>query len=141
MKLTETNGSWHIQFDDGRITYIHIDFRLALDIIDASGNASITIETPCRLKRAEGEVWLTPSESPSLAPILPLFNAKVIGVAVQKTGQLKVEFGDGCTLEVGPDDSYEAWQLGCSPIDVMLVCSPGGNVSFFEQAEHPTKGT
>jgi len=141
MKLTEQDKSWNLDFDEGRVTYIHIDFRLALDFADASGNASITIETPCRLKGADGEVLLRPSEPSSLAPILPVFNARVIGVAVQKTGQLKVEFGDGRTLEVDPDDAYEAWHLGCPPIDVMFICTPGGNVSFFQQAEHPTKGT
>jgi len=140
MQLTDEEFQWVLKFTDGRVNYIHIDFRLSLDLVDASGKASLTIETPCRLKGAGGEVPLTPSEPSSLAPILPLFNAKVIGVGMQKTGQLKVEFGDGHTLEVDPDDSYEAWQLGCSS-GSMLVCSPGGKVSFFQQTERPTKAT
>jgi hypothetical protein len=140
MKMTDGDNGWTLRFTDGRLNYIHIDFRLALDLVDASGTTSLTIETPCRLKWAVGEASLTPSESSSLAPILPLFNAKVIAIAIQKTGQLTVEFGDGHILEVDPDDSYEAWQLGCSS-GFMLVCSPGGKVSFFQQTGRSAKAT
>jgi hypothetical protein len=133
MELRDEKDGWHLSLKDGLVQLIQIDFRLGLVLSDTSGKAQLYIETPCRLKGAGGEVPLTPSESPSLAPILPLFNAKVIGVAIRKTGQLKVEFGDGQSLDVDPDDSYEAWQLGCSSIGSLLVCSPGGMVCFFQQ--------
>lgn len=133
--MTKKDG-WYLSLQDGLVQLIQIDFRLGLFLSDTSGKAQLYIETPCRIKRADGEVLLTPSESSSLVPILPFFNAKVIGVAIRKTGQLEVEFGNGHSLEVHPDDSYEAWQLGCSSIGSMFVCSPGGEVSLFQQPEH-----
>lgn len=101
-----------------------------------SGTANLTIETPFRLRSFDADVLLTPDDSSSLGPVLPLFNAKVVGLAIRKTGQLKVEFGDGCSLEVCPDESYEAWQLGSS-IGFMLVCSPYGTVSLFREGNPP----
>lgn len=140
MELKEEKDRWVFHFVDGRVTYIHVDFRLTLDLVDGSTKASLTIETPCRLKGPNGDVTLTPSEPSSLAPILPLFNAKVIAAVIEKTGHLKVELEGGRFMEVDPDDSYEAWQIGCS-IGFMLVCSPGGSVSFFRDAKPPAKAT
>jgi hypothetical protein len=74
---------------------------------------------------------LTPAESSRLAPILPFFNSKVIGICIRKTEQLKVEFRDGQILEVDPRDLCEAWELGCSTIGLLLVCSPGARCPSF----------
>lgn len=85
------------------------------------------------------ECLLIPEEPASLAPILPLFNAKVIGIRIRKAGKLKVDFGNDLLLEVNPHEKYEAWQLGCSSIGLLLVCSPGGPVSVFRQPNRPGK--
>lgn len=134
MMLKDDENGWYLLLQDGLVQLIQIDFRLGLFLSDTSGKAQLYIETPCLLSGPGGDVSLTPSQPSSLAPILPLFNAKVLGVSVQKTGKLKVEFADGFILEVGPDGRYEAWQLGCSPpVECMFVCGPGGSVSLFKQ--------
>lgn len=138
MELQDQKDHWHLAFQAGLLQLIQIDFRLGLFLSDASGKAQLFVETPCRLKGPSIDVILDPAKSPSLAPILPLFNAEVIAIAARKTGKLEVRFGGGHTLEVDPHDTYEAWQLGCST-GVMLVCSPGGKVSFFQQTEQPAK--
>jgi hypothetical protein len=130
LDLLSDNGGWQLVLHDGYVQLIHIDFRLGLFLADASGDAKLCIGSPCRLKGEDSDVLLNPEESSSLAPALPLFNAKVIGLSIQQTGHLKVQFGDGRLLEVNPDDAYEAWELGCS-IGFMLVCCPGGGVAFF----------
>ena len=140
MELIESNDGWLLRFDEGRVNYIHIDFRLALDFVDGTETSLVTIETTCRLKGPDVDVPITPAESSSLAPVLPLFNANVAGIAIGKTGYLKVEFGDGRALEVAPDNSYEAWQLGCS-LGFMMVCSPGGPVSLFRDNKRPGRFT
>jgi len=113
---------------------IHIDFQLKLDLIDSSGTTNLTIEAQFHLKKANLDMVLTPGETASLAPILPLYNAKVIGVIIDKTGKIIVEFENGYLLEVTPDEKYEAWQIGC-PIGsgVLLVCAPGGEVALFRK--------
>ncbi len=129
MEFKEENG-WYLKLHGGSVQLIQIDFRLGLFLSDSAHEAKIFIGTKCKLQRLGEEIFLTPSEPSSLAPILPFFNFKVIGISIQKTGQLKVEFGDEHTLEVSPDDCYEAWELGCS-VGLMMVCSPGGKVSLF----------
>jgi hypothetical protein len=96
MELREAPDGWLLELQDGLVQLIQIDFRLGLSFADASGNAQLYVETPCRLKGPgpDTDVLLTPGEPSSLAPVLPLFNAKVTGVAIRTTGQLKVQFRD-----------------------------------------------
>lgn len=138
MNFKEEINGWYLTLDDGLVQLIQIDFRLGLFLFDASDEAKLYVGQPCRLQNPDGEVPLIPGEPSSLAPILPFFNAKVVGIAIQKTGQLKVEFGNKWNLKVSPDDSYEAWELGCS-IGLLFVCSPGGAVSLFSKPQRSVK--
>jgi hypothetical protein len=138
MELQDNNDGWRLALQDGLLQLIQIDFRLGLFLCDASAKAQLFVETSCRLKGKSIDVILNPSDSRSLAPILSLFNAKVRAVEARKTGKLVVQFGDGHSLEVDPHESFEAWQLRCST-GFMLVCSPGGKVSFFQQTERSAK--
>jgi hypothetical protein len=134
MELSDDRDGWHLSFQNGLVRLIQIDFRLGLLLSDASDKAHLYVETPCRLEGPDVDVVLTPAEPSTLAPVLPLFNTVVTSIAIRNTGQLRVQFGDSRSLQVDPDDAYEAWQLGCS-IGLMLVCSPGGKVSIFKQPE------
>jgi hypothetical protein len=134
MKLKDTNDGWYLELHNGLVQLIQIDFRLGLFLSDLSDKAQLYVETKCRLKSPDADVSLTPADSSSLAPMLPFFNTKAAGVAIQKTGQLRVDFGADRFLEVDPDGAYEAWQLSCST-GIMLVCSPGGSVSLFRDSQ------
>ena len=140
MELREERDGWRFSLDSGFVQLIQIDFRLGLCLADTSGTAQLYIETECRLNGGSSEVLLTPANPSTLAPVLPLFNRKVVTATIRKTGQLKVEFGGGYTLQVEPDNSYEAWQLGCS-LGFMVVCAPGGSVSVFRHIVRSTAGT
>jgi Family of unknown function (DUF6188) len=132
MELQSTETGWLIRLDEAVLDTIQIDFRLGLVVRDATSRLELFIGTPCRLKVSTTEFSLTPGKSPTLAPILPLFNSKVLGITVRKTGLLQVEFGNNGTLEVDPNDHYEAWQMGILP-GVLFVCAPGGAVSLFRE--------
>ncbi len=130
MELRKVEGGWYLDFLEGSVQLIQVDFRLGLLISDAPSQAKLFIETPCFLRGPSGVSLLTPAKSASLAPILSFFNAPVRSIAIRKTGRLALSFGDGTLLEVEPDDAYEAWQLGGSG-SFLLICSPGGEVSAF----------
>lgn len=119
----------------GRLAYIHIDFRLGLDVTDATGKTSVIIETRCRLLSPNADSLLIPAEPASLAPVLALFNLDVDGMTIQRRGQLKIAFRGGHSLAVDPDERCEAWQIGCPSIGsgVLLVCPPGGEVTVFQR--------
>jgi len=131
-RLNETEEGWALALNEARLGYLHVDFRLGLDIADASGTVNLTIETPCRLSTESCETILSPDDPPSVAPILALFNADVGKMFVQRTGHLAVEFANGYRLNVSPNDEYEAWQIACKN-EFLMVCAPGGMVTVFRE--------
>jgi hypothetical protein len=98
MEFRDTEDGWYLKFEEGRLTYIHIDFRLGLDVTDESSMVSLTIETPCHLKALNVDVLLTPEITSSVAPILDFFNTEVIGIAIKKLGMLNWNFKMGICL-------------------------------------------
>jgi len=132
MELKEQGKHWCLTLRDATVHLIQIDFRLSLFLADPPNEATIVIETPCRLKTRDTSVVLRPGEPLTLAPILPFFNARVSAVAIRSTGALKVYFRGGPKLEVDADATYEAWQLASSTMGLLFVCSPGGAVSLFK---------
>jgi hypothetical protein len=133
MTLVEQSDSWTIECVEGSIGQIHIDFRVTFDVVDGADRARVTIEELFRFNGPDGEVPISPAETPSLGPILALFNAEVTRITIKKSGRLRVEGNGGWSLEVDPNDTYEAWQLGYAPIHSLFVCSPGGEVSLFQE--------
>lgn len=131
MELKEHGKGWCLAFRDASVHLIQIDFRLSLFLLHPPNEATVIIETPCRLKTRDTSVVLRPGEPSTLAPILPFFNATVTGVSIRSMGALRMEFSGGPTLEVDPDPMYEAWQLASSTMGFLLVCSPGGAVALF----------
>jgi Family of unknown function (DUF6188) len=133
MQLTETKDGWHVQFDDAKLTFLHIDFRLTLDITETTGTISLILEQQFYLRQGENVASIIPSDTASIAPVLPLFNSSVDEIEIRAGGHLNVGFTDGHSLNIGPHPKYEAWQLGCTS-DYLFVCEPGGYISEFRQS-------
>jgi hypothetical protein len=63
-----------------------------------------------------------PEDARSLGPLLDLHKVGVLAATVSKTGTVGVEFQDGRSLRVQPDDDHEA----CS----VQLRAPGGGRRF-----------
>jgi hypothetical protein len=132
MELKTTAFGWLLAMDEGRVQRIEVDFRLGLLFGDKAETALLCIEMPCYLRREGRDILLTPDDPSSLAPVLAIFNAEVADISIQRTGHLTAKLKDGRSLEVDPNEQYEAWQIS-STNGFLLVCSPGGEVSLFQQ--------
>jgi hypothetical protein len=135
MELLKQHDGWRLALENARVQMIQIDFRLSLLVSDGQDEAWVHIETPGVLRSGAKELLLTPEQTPTLAPILHLFNAEVTVIDIRKAGRLIIGFAGDGAIEVAPHDSYEAWQVavqsergGC-----LLVCAPGGEIAFFEE--------
>lgn len=134
MKLTEESDGWRLTLDQGFVQLIQIDFRLGLFLSDGSDVAKLYVESECLLRTPGGEDRMNPEDPRSLVAILPFAQgAKVAHISIRKTGQLQLEFESGSSLEVNPQQRFEAWQLGSSSIGLLMVCAPGGSVALFEK--------
>lgn len=132
MDLLNTDFGWQLTMDNGQIRRIEIDFQVRFVFEDSRDSATITIESPFFIKNKDKKEVLNPEDTTTLAPVLPLFLAHVQDVIINKTGNLKISLKGEKSIEVFPDDQYEAWQI-VSSLNILLVCSPGGEVAFFDQ--------
>ena len=139
MTLTEEKDGWQLVLVAGVVQLLQIDFRLGFILTDGHDDAKLSVGSKCRLIQSGHEAELTPEEPSSLSPILAFANAKITGISIHKTGHLKLEFGSGARLEVGPNERYEAWELGLS-IGVLMICAPGGEVALFRDRNSKQTG-
>jgi len=136
MKYNQSVGGWQFETIDCRVQLIQIDFRLGLLISDGANDIWVRIETAAHIVSGAHATLFDPAKTQSLVPILDLFNAKVRGIIVDRTGRLEVRFEDSRLIEVLPDRSYEAWQVEylSKSEKLMLVCAPGSKVVVFQEA-------
>jgi hypothetical protein len=133
MELIERGDQWIVApQQEGRIRRILIDYRLGLEFSDSVGTATLFVGAVCRLRGPGLDALVTPGSPLGVAPILPFFNAEVLGVTIQKTGHLILALGGDHFLEVDPDASYEAWEFACQK-NTLFVCSPGGGIALFQE--------
>lgn len=132
MELRRLTCGWHLLFQSGVVSLIQIDFRLGLFLSDSQEMVTLHVETPCRLRGPSLDEFLEPAAAVTLSPALSLFNSKVLAIEIDSMGNLAVRFEGDRWLEVSPHASYEAWQVGSSTQEILLVCAPGGRVAFFE---------
>jgi hypothetical protein len=103
----------------GEVDQLRIDFAFTLVI---STLLEIRIETGFAVTSAGVEALFDPEDTRSLGPLLDLHRVGVLAVTLSKAGTLRVEFQDGRSLRVEPDDRYEA----CA----VRVRTPGGGRRF-----------
>lgn len=138
MELIEKPDQWQLEFKNGLVQLIQVDFRLGFVLSDGKQLAELHIGTRCHLSGVPEGALMIPEETATLAPALRLFNAEVQLIVIERSGDLKVYFSDGRTLAVKPDDRFEAWELGSS-IGFRMVCAPDGKVSLFRDKQRPVK--
>ncbi len=132
MHLITTDTGWRLSMDEGYIGRLEIDFRLGFHLADKTEWFRLWIESPCRIREGNKITALVPNSAMTLAPALALFNAKVTDISFEKTGQLALHLKDGRSVEVDPDEQYEAWEISSDTLGGILTCPPGGDLSLFK---------
>jgi hypothetical protein len=61
-------------------------------------------------------------------------------IRITNRGRLTVHFHDGSSLIVESNERYESWQLSSAEGGFLVVCTPGGEVSVFEENAKEHKG-
>jgi len=131
MELRDTHCGWSFTFQNCGVQLILIDFRLGLSMSDGADELRLEIGSQCHLSQSGTDIVLFPEETPSVAPVLSLFKAIVLGIEIQRGGKLTINFDGDRYLFVEPDSKYEALELGCPSVNQLFVCQPGGGVSQF----------
>jgi hypothetical protein len=111
------------------VTQLRFDTGLTV-ALDASTH--LRIEAGFELMEPDGsEAVLDPDQDPErMGALLRLLRKRVTEFAADTTGMLAITFSDGTALRCGPDDRFEAWELGFAD-GRLYVCLPGGEVAVW----------
>jgi hypothetical protein len=137
MKLVEDESAWKIEGDGCYLSTVTFDLGSHLSFEDSANRdwARFTVGNDWELQIGEITTQPTPTRPDSLVPLLGLLQKPVNEVIISKDGHLTVTFASGATIQVAPDERYEAWEAGClvAGIGYRFVCAPGGEVALFMQ--------
>jgi len=65
-----------------------------------------------------------------LAPALEVFDSSIDRAAVYKDGKMRIDFSNGMSICVEPDEEYEAWNVS-GPHGFLIVALPGGGITMW----------
>ena len=130
MEISEDYVGWNIQFRHGLLTMLRLDYRAEILIVDDTDKIDFTIETEFSVMSDGERVRCDLKDSSSLAPLLNFIQRKVNTLRIKRSGHVDLICETCGSIEVDPDPSYEAWQLGVSS-GMLLVCPPEGKVVVF----------
>ena len=103
-----------------------LDYQVTLHI----GSDALVIEQPFEVSDGSTVVHVVPGVSDQLGGAVTLLHAVCRSVQLHKNGTLRVEFAHDRVLVVPPSAEFESWHASVRGRH-MVVCGPGGVLSFF----------
>lgn len=111
----------------------HVEYSAVLNFTE---EYVARIESPFTVHLAKGNFELSPESDPpeSFEPVRELLGQTVSESIVADSGTLKLTFANGASVQVEPDDDYEAWTVA-GPRGMLIVCMPGGELAIWEKQD------
>jgi hypothetical protein len=135
--LVDELGRWRLPVAGGTVTQLLIDERFGFAIQQRESFGQVNVEISCRFTYDDGDqrVEVDPEAKETLLPVLSLHKAIVCEAYAIKDGHLIVRFAEGRSIEVEPDDQYEAWEVhGTVPSitrEFKIIAVPAGGLAVF----------
>jgi hypothetical protein len=129
--LVDAGNHWKLNLEGGSVDRCCFDYGVTFILSNGALSCELRIERPFTIVvPGWGIHRVDPDEAVDLEQALSLLRRKVDSATVTKEGDLKLHLGDRTTLQVAPDENFEAWTLTAST-GARLVCLPGGEVAVW----------
>lgn len=104
--------------------------------ITTQSGITVRIECDFTYRRSDADpVLYDPNDDPVLlGPVLSITRSAVVKGFADDAGALHLEFADGSTIDVLPDEHHEAWTL-VGPDGLLLVSLPGGGLATWSAGQ------
>lgn len=105
-----------------------IQLRFGFAITIATESTDVKIGSDFRLVGPDAHVHTIDPETPTHADELTALHQTTVDGDCFSDGRLQLRFSNGFTVEAGPGDQYEAWELWRSNGEI-AVAVPGGGLT------------
>lgn len=115
--------------ENRRLQSVLIEYTLKMEF---AGAYFVVIEAPFTVELEGEAISLSPEIGPdeSFAPVRSLIGHTVQKALADENGALRVTFENNARLLVGPDPTYEAWNVS-GPDGALVVSTPGGKLAVW----------
>lgn len=112
------------------VTQCCVDHVFTIKLWGQQGGFSIRIEADFAfLPSRDAEiVHIRPGIIRELAPALEVFGSSIDRALVYEGRKLRIDFSNGMSIRVEPDENYEAWVVS-GPHGFHVVALPGGGIA------------
>jgi uncharacterized protein DUF6188 len=130
VELHETTDQHDWELQDVAVTQLVVDPG-ALRIIawHAEGSAEFRLGSVFSYTEPDGlERKVDPDQTEQVSPLLALVSRPLDRVTVRRSGELRLAFGDGSSIQIDPDPRFEAWEARGDGAfeELSYLCGPGG---------------
>ena len=131
LELVEGGNGWSIWPEDLLLSQVSIDYQLKMAFWSKVGSCEVIIRMPFLFETADSQKEINPENTADLMPVILLLRRNATRIAASQSGHLRVDFADGASIQVAPDDKYEAWRI-VTESGGLAIARPGGDVDFWD---------
>ena len=128
--ILDLDESWLIKPSNAMVTRCIVDHAFTIDIQDSAYMITIRMGTQFVLAVNGNHKLISTDDVKAIGDALVVFNKRLNRGVAYSNGALDLEFSDNISIEVKPDEQYEAWELSVDD-GTKLVSVPGGSLTIW----------
>lgn len=129
--LVEGDDHWRLPVAGLAIEQCSFDFAVVLRLGSGAAMWEIRIGQPFAVVAPDGtEQLVVPEEQAHVEAVLALLRQEVEEATASKDGHLVVRLVGGASVQVPPDEGYEAWEAA-GPNGMQAIALPGGDLAVW----------
>jgi Family of unknown function (DUF6188) len=134
--LIEGDDHWRLPIAGMSIDQCCFDFAVVLRLGVGADMWEIRISQPFAVIGPDGsEQLVVPEHHAHLQAVLGLLRHEVEEAVGYKDGRLELNLVGGASVQVPPDEGYEAWEAA-GPEGMRLIGLPGGDIAVWKSTDH-----
>lgn len=133
--LIEADDYWRLPIAGMAIDQCCFDFAVVLRLGSGAAMWEIRISQPFAVVGSDGtEQLVLPEEHSHVEAVLALLRHEVEEALGYKDGRLELKIVGGASVQVPPDEGYEAWEAA-GPDGMKVIGLPGGDIAVWRSTE------
>lgn len=134
--LIEADDHWRLPIAGMAIDQCCFDFAVVLRLGVGAAMWEIRISQPFAVIGSDGrEQLVVPEHHAHVEAVLGLLRHEVEEAIGYKDGRLVLKLVGGASVQVPPDEGYEAWEAA-GPDGMQLIGLPGGDIAVWKSTDH-----
>lgn len=142
LTITEHDDRYTISVEGGSISQIQFDYSISIWIaLSEDVRLQLRVDGRADIMAAGTTDTINPESPASACPILHILHDISESLTAYKDGTLELALSGGYRVHIGPDPTFEAWEISTNlPLGLNIVSLPGGDLAVWLPNDHARSG-